>query len=112
MSNTANFPLLSLIMFTPLVGALLLLFVSKQNAIRWIANVFAVVGFLVSLPLWFWLDKTSPDWQFFERYEWIPSIGAEYFIGVDGFQLAADPAGHADGRDRGTLVLDRDHGAA
>ena len=85
MSNTANFPLLSLIMFTPLVGAVLLLFVSKPNAIRWIANGFAMLGFLVSLPLWFWLDTTSPDWQFVERHEWIPSIGAEYFIGVDGF---------------------------
>ena len=87
MSNTANFPLLSLIMFTPLVGAVLLLFVSKhsENAIRWIANVFAVLGFLVSLPLWFWYDMTSPDWQFVERHDWIPSIGAEYFLGVDGF---------------------------
>jgi NADH-quinone oxidoreductase subunit M len=87
MSNTANFPLLSLIMFTPLVGAVLLLFVSKhsENAIRWIANGFAVLGFLVSLPLWFWLDKSSPDWQFIERLDWIPSIGAQYFLGVDGF---------------------------
>jgi NADH-quinone oxidoreductase subunit M len=85
MSNTANFPLLSLIMFTPLVGAVLLLFCSKPNTIRWIANGFATLGFLVSLPLWFWLDKASPDWQFVERLEWIPSIGAEYFIGVDGF---------------------------
>jgi len=81
----ADFPLLSLIMFTPLVGAVLLLFVSKPNTIRWIANGFAMLGFLVSLPLWFWLDTTSPDWQFVERHEWIPSIGAEYFIGVDGF---------------------------
>ena len=87
MSNTANFPLLSLIMFTPLVGAVLLLFVSKHNdnAIRWIANGFAVLGFLVSLPLWFWLDQGTADWQFVERLQWIPSIGAEYFIGVDGF---------------------------
>ena len=87
MSNTANFPLLSLIMFTPLVGAVLLLFVNKQsaNAIRWIANVFAWLGFVVSVPLWFSLDKTSSDWQFVERHDWIPSIGAEYFIGIDGF---------------------------
>ena len=81
----ADFPLLSLIMFTPLVGAVLLLFVSKPNTIRWVANGFAMLGFLVSLPLWFWLDTTSPDWQFVERHDWIPSIGAEYFLGVDGF---------------------------
>ena len=87
MSNTANFPLLSLIMFTPLVGAVILLFVSKhsEDTIRWIANGFAGLGFLVSLPLWFWLDVTTTDWQFVERLDWIPSIGAEYFVGVDGF---------------------------
>ena len=87
MSNTANFPLLTLIMFTPLAGAVLLLFVNKNstNAIRWIANGFAGLGFLVSLPLWFWLDMATPDWQFVERHEWIPSIGAQYLVGVDGF---------------------------
>lgn len=87
MSNTANFPLLTLIMFTPLAGAVLLLFVNKNstNAIRWIANGFAGLGFLVSLPLWFWLDMTTSDWQFVERHDWIPSIGAQYLVGVDGF---------------------------
>ena len=87
MSNTLNFPFLSLIMFTPLVGAVLLLFVPKNSAalIRWIANGFALLGFLVSVPLWFWLDTTTSDWQFVEQHEWIPSIGAQYLIGIDGF---------------------------
>ncbi len=89
MSNAANFPFLSLILFTPLAGAILLLFISKQNEnlIRLIANVTVAIGFLVSLPLWFWYDSSNPDWQFVERYPWIPSIGAEYFIGVDGFSV-------------------------
>jgi len=87
MDNAANFPLLSLILFTPLVGAIVLLFVSKSsgNLIRLLANVFTFAGFLVSLPLWFWYDSTSADWQFVERMPWIQSIGAEYFLGVDGF---------------------------
>ncbi|SUZ74960.1 uncharacterized protein METZ01_LOCUS27814, partial [marine metagenome] len=87
MSNTANFPLLSLILFTPLAGAVLLLFVKKdsEDTIRWIANAVAALGFLVSLPLWFWLDQATPDWQFVERHDWIPSIGAQYHLGVDGF---------------------------
>jgi NADH-quinone oxidoreductase subunit M len=78
---------LSLILFTPLAGALLLLFVNKQNenAIRWIANVVAFLGFAVSIPLWFWYNPANPDFQFIERATWIPSIGAEYFLGVDGF---------------------------
>jgi NADH-quinone oxidoreductase subunit M len=78
---------LSIILFTPLAGALVILFVNKQNedAIRWIANVVAFVGFAVSIPLWFWFSPQSPDYQFMERAPWIPSVGAEYFLGVDGF---------------------------
>ena len=89
MSNTAGFPLLSLIMFTPLIGAILLLFVSRrnENAIRWIANIFTAVGFLVSVPLWFWYNPQNAEYQFVERIAWIPSIGAEYFLGVDGFSV-------------------------
>jgi NADH-quinone oxidoreductase subunit M len=81
--------LLSIILFTPLVGAILLLFVNKRNeeAIRWIANIFAFAGFLVSVPLWFWYDPQNPAWQFTERAPWIPSIGATYFLGVDGFAI-------------------------
>jgi NADH-quinone oxidoreductase subunit M len=78
---------LSIILFTPLAGALLLLLVNKQNqnAIRWIANGVALLGFLVSIPLWFWYNPQNAEFQFVERAAWIPSIGAEYFLGVDGF---------------------------
>ena len=87
MSNAAGFPLLSLILFTPLVGVVLLLLTDRrqEERIRWIANATAGVGFLVSLPLWFWYDTQDAGWQFVERLAWIPSIGAEYFLGVDGF---------------------------
>ena len=89
MSNAAEFPLLSLILFTPLAGALVLLFVNKRNdtLIRWIANGTVWAGFAVSLPLWFWYDGRDPEWQFVEQSPWIPSIGAQYFLGVDGFSV-------------------------
>src|SRR5206468_11022858 len=79
--------LLSLILFLPLAGALLLVLVPKENenAIRWISNIVAFAGFVVSIPLWFWYNPQSPNFQFVERAPWIPSIGAEYFLGVDGF---------------------------
>src|ERR671939_1692808 len=78
--------LLSIILFLPLAGALLLLLVPKQNenAIRWIANVVALLGFVVSIPLWFWYNPQQADFQLIERAPWIPSVGAEYFLGVDG----------------------------
>ncbi len=86
--------ILSIILFTPLVGALLLLFVPKENknAIRWIANLFALAGLAVSIPLvpWFW-DRAVVNGQagflFRERATWIPSIGAEYNLGIDGISF-------------------------
>ena len=89
MSNAANFPILSLILFTPLVGAVLLLFVSKRRRTSsgGSRTSFAFAGFLVSVPLWFWYDPRGPQFQFVERMPWIPSVGAEYFLGVDGFSV-------------------------
>src|SRR5215470_9882617 len=88
--------ILSIILFTPLVGAILLLFVPKENkdAIRWIANIFALAGFVVSLPLipMFWHKVTSGDTAPFKFIEgapnnWIPSIGAGYVLGIDGISF-------------------------
>ena len=80
---------LSIILFTPLAGALILLLVNKQNenAIRWIANIVALVGFAISVPLWFWYQPGGADFQFVERASWIPSVGAEYHLGVDGLSM-------------------------
>jgi NADH-quinone oxidoreductase subunit M len=81
--------LLSIVLFTPLAGALVLLFVNRRHeqTIRWIANIAAAAGLAVSLPLWFRYDPQNPAWQFTERADWIPSIGASYFLGVDGFSM-------------------------
>ena len=80
---------LSLLLFLPLFGALLVLLTPKQNenAIRIIANAVMMIGFAVSIPLWFQYNPQNPDFQFVERMPWIPSVGAEYFLGVDGFSV-------------------------
>jgi NADH-quinone oxidoreductase subunit M len=80
---------LSIVLFTPLLGALILLFIPRQweDSIRWLANGFGVLGFVVSLPLWFWYQPFGDQWQFVEHAEWIPSIGASYYLGVDGLSL-------------------------
>ncbi|MEQ1727592.1 MAG: NADH-quinone oxidoreductase subunit M [Vicinamibacterales bacterium] len=77
---------LSLLLFLPLVGALLILCVPTRNvnAVKWLANGVSLAGFLLSIPLWFWYNPKSPEFQFIERARWIPSVGAEYFLGVDG----------------------------
>ncbi len=86
--------ILSIILFTPLVGAIVLLFIpgTNKNAIRWVANLFALAGLGVSLPLipWFW--ERLGDGQQFKFVEgaannWIPSIGAGYMLGIDGISF-------------------------
>src|ERR1700716_1169403 len=85
--------ILSIILFTPLVGAFVLLFVPKENkdAIRWMANIFALGGFLISLPLvpMFWAQRFEPGFKFLEGTpnNWIPSIGAGYNLGIDGISF-------------------------
>ena len=80
--------ILSIVLFMPIVGLLVLLFIPSENkrAIRLWANVAAFIGFLVSLPLVFNFDS-GKDFQFVERAAWIPSIGAGYHIGIDGLGM-------------------------
>ncbi len=80
--------LLSVILWTPLVGFLILLLIpsSKPHAIRLWANIASLLGFLVTLPLIFRFDPTR-DFQFVEKVSWIPSLGASYHLGVDGYSM-------------------------
>src|SRR3990172_4841291 len=81
--------ILSVVLFLPLAGAIVLMLLPKgnKNLIRWLANVIGVAGFLVSVPLVFWFDSSIGEYQFVERAEWIPSIGANYALGMDGISL-------------------------
>src|SRR4051812_37484748 len=80
--------ILSIVLFTPLVGLLVLVLIPPSNtrAIKLCANITAFVGFLVSLPLVIWFDA-GKDYQFVERAAWIPSLGASYHLGIDGIGL-------------------------
>jgi len=82
--------ILSIVTYTPLLGAVVLLlppFKGKDDAVRWTANIFGLLGFLVSLPLWFWFDRGASGFQFVERHAWIQSIGVQYLFGVDGISV-------------------------
>jgi NADH-quinone oxidoreductase subunit M len=81
--------LLSVVLFTPLVGALLLLLVPReaQTLHRIVGNVFGALGFLVSIPLVTRFVVGSEGFSFKETADWIPSIGAKYALGIDGISL-------------------------
>src|SRR6266478_1220534 len=81
--------ILSVVLFTPLVGALLLLFIPRENeqAHKIAGNIFGALGFLVSLPLLRWFRPGWGGFAFEETADWIPSIGAKYHLGIDGISL-------------------------
>ncbi|MFQ5743506.1 MAG: NADH-quinone oxidoreductase subunit M [Acidobacteriota bacterium] len=85
-----SFPILSAIIFLPLVAAAVIaLFINKtnENLIRWTANIVALADFLLSLLLLPGFNVDTAELQHVEKLQWIPTIGAEYFIGVDGISL-------------------------
>jgi len=82
-------PILSLLIFFPILGAVVLLFINKENAtvIRWLALIFAFVEFIFSLPLFFSFDSKTAAMQFVEDWWWIQSYGISYKLGIDGISL-------------------------
>lgn len=81
--------LLSFLIVIPLVGALVLLLVPRQNAgaIKWVALVTVLVNFVVSVFLFVSFRTGTADMQFVERAEWIPQLGISWYVGVDGLSL-------------------------
>ena len=81
--------LLSVILFSPLLGALTLLFIPRQQAValRRAALVLSLVPFGASLLLLAAFDPANAGFQFTEEARWIPSFGISYRVGVDGISL-------------------------
>jgi NADH-quinone oxidoreductase subunit M len=84
-----NEHLLSIVLFTPLAGLAVLLFLpaAQKNLIRVWANIAGLAGFAVSLMLLARFDKNAAGFQMVEKLDWIPSLGVKYFLGIDGISL-------------------------
>ncbi|HEY4167417.1 MAG TPA: NADH-quinone oxidoreductase subunit M [Reyranella sp.] len=88
----ASWPILSVITFLPLVGALFCLVVQgPKEAVdrncRSAALITSLVTFLVSLLLWVHFDPTKAGFQFEEKVAWIPALNIGYHMGIDGISL-------------------------
>jgi NADH-quinone oxidoreductase subunit M len=86
----SNYPLISLAIWTPiLVGLAVLATGSDRNAplARMLALAGAIVGLLVTIPLWTGFDVSSAGMQFVELRAWIPGFNINYHLGVDGISM-------------------------
>ena len=78
--------MITALIIIPLLGALLVS-LAPQNRARTVALGFNLLAALVALTLWRNFDTAAGALQFVERYTWIPAIGAEYLLAIDGFSL-------------------------
>jgi NADH-quinone oxidoreductase subunit M len=83
-----GWPILSLVVFTPLIGVAILLLIPGDNhrAIRWVALLTALASFGFSLAL-IGYDPAGAEFQFREDLSWIPAFGMRYTVGVDGLSV-------------------------
>ncbi len=81
--------LLTLILFVPTAGALLLLFIPQERTrqIRWMAFIVSLIPLALSIYLWIAYDPAQAGYQFVERAVWYEAIGASYSLGVDGISV-------------------------
>ncbi len=82
--------LLSLSIWIPIVGGAIVLATSRASSVattRWLALLFAIAGFAVTLPLYVGFDTTTAALQFVENVPWIERFHINYFLGVDGISV-------------------------
>ncbi len=86
---SADWPILSTVIWLPILGGLLVLFSGDKapGISRWLALTVAVLTFLLSLPLWTGFDATTAAMQFQENHPWIESFKVNYHLGVDGISM-------------------------
>ena len=86
----SELPLLSLVIWTPILGGVLVLFASGNDsapAPRVIALVASLLTFVLSIPLYVGFDTTTSDMQFVEFGSWIGTFDINYHLGIDGISL-------------------------
>jgi len=82
--------LLTFILFTPVLAAVVLLCLPREqdNLVRWTAFLLSFVPFAFTLALWFGFDAGAAGFQFEEKATWYAAINSSFHLGVDGISLS------------------------
>jgi len=83
----ADWPLLSLTVWFPILGGIAVLLWGDRGGMRSLALVISVVTFILSLGLYTSFDVSTADMQFAEKHEWISTFGIYYSMGIDGISM-------------------------
>ena len=84
-----NSYLLTYLLFTPVAGAIILLFFNKnkENAVRWFGLIVSTIAFIISLVIYFNFDASKPGFQFIHQFKWIEKLNISYKVGIDGLAM-------------------------
>jgi len=84
-----GWPVLTLLTLTPVVGGLLLLGLGNEQKrlVKGVALGVSLVALVLVGGVWAAFDPGMAGLQFVERRAWVPGLGVEYFVGVDGLGL-------------------------
>jgi NADH-quinone oxidoreductase subunit M len=84
-----DLPVITLLTILPLVGGIIVAGVEteRRSLARGLALFTSLAALAIVLGLWHSFDPTTADLQFVERHAWIPSLGIDYFVGLDGMSL-------------------------
>ena len=88
-----NIPILSLLIFFPFLGSLIILLVNKndksyENKVKEIGLWTSIINFCLSLILLYSFDKTESQFQFVENFKLINDLNIYYYLGIDGISLS------------------------
>ncbi len=81
------FPVLSLIVFLPLAGAVILLFFRNRTAVNMAALVTSIITFALTIYSTMCFDPSQTGFQLEEYLPWIQAWGISYHLGIDGLSL-------------------------
>jgi NADH-quinone oxidoreductase subunit M len=81
-----QFPVLSVIVFTPIIAGMLILLLpgERKSEIRVTALAASLLALLLSAWVYFSYDTAAGGYQFIEKYNWLPQLGISYHVAVDG----------------------------
>lgn len=82
-----KFPILSVIVWFPLLGALVIQIIKKETAAKRFAFLFSLVPLILSIIVYLSFKREVLQPQFVEKFTWVKAYGISYFLGVDGFNL-------------------------
>ena len=86
-----EWPLISVTIFLPLLGSLIIIFIKNEETsvsnIKWAALLTSLGTFILSCLIWFLFDPSIGTYQLIEKHKWFDDFNFNYHVGVDGISL-------------------------